>query len=46
MGQPFIQNKQYEIDFLKLATANDFEPIETAFIETLVWGGMNCLQMI
>ncbi|HCA7392963.1 TPA: ATP phosphoribosyltransferase regulatory subunit, partial [Staphylococcus pseudintermedius] len=37
MGQPFIQNKQYEIDFLKLATANDFEPIETAFIETLVW---------
>ncbi|PCF38937.1 ATP phosphoribosyltransferase regulatory subunit [Staphylococcus delphini] len=37
MVQPFIQNKQYEIDFLKLAAANDFEPIETAFIETLVW---------
>lgn len=37
MVQRFIQDKQYEIDFLQLAASKNFEPIDTAFIETLVW---------
>ncbi|ARJ50674.1 ATP phosphoribosyltransferase regulatory subunit [Staphylococcus lutrae] len=37
MVQDFIQNKRYEIQFLELAASNHFQPIDTAFIETLVW---------